>query len=228
MEDTKNKEDNNTKVENKDLVVADTKLDDDLYAILQETSGEECESWYYFLKYKGNEEALEHLNKQLESVEWYIIDDLSTFDLEIKNLVHEQTAKEMCNVDLNHYSFHRKFDGKLKKINLGFKDHYNNEKKMTKAFDVLGYGQIEDYIDKEDVDPTLLVTRSESDSDNPESSLSSTSTDDEDVKSSESSKSSKPAKKQGKIPTAIASDSSRKHKLPGFAKAKAKRNNKKK
>ena len=31
------------------------------YAILQETSGEESESWLYFIRYQGNEEALAHL-----------------------------------------------------------------------------------------------------------------------------------------------------------------------
>ena len=123
------------------------------YAILQETSGEESESWLYFIKYQGNEDALSHLEKQLEKVDWYIVDDLSTFDLETNFLVCERTAKEMTKVDLNYYSFHRKFDGKLKNIDLGFKDHHSNEKKMSKAFNVLGYGKIEDFIDQEDIDP---------------------------------------------------------------------------
>ena len=90
------------------------------YAILMETNGKECESWYYFIRMKDNIEALKHLQKQLETVEWYILDDLSTFDLELENTVSATTAKEMSKVDLNHYSFHRKFDGKLDTIHLGF------------------------------------------------------------------------------------------------------------
>jgi len=57
------------------------------YAVLMETNGEECESWYYFIKYNGNEKSLEHLKKQLEQIEMYVIDDLSTFDIDLENLV---------------------------------------------------------------------------------------------------------------------------------------------
>lgn len=119
------------------------------YAILQETNGEECESWLYFIKWDGNEENIRHLEKQLDDVEWYVVDDLSTFDLETKFLVSEQTAKEMTMVDLNSRSFHRMFSGTLKRIDLGFKPKYSNEKKMAKAFDVLGMGQIANFIDQE-------------------------------------------------------------------------------
>src|SRR5688572_5638785 len=90
------------------------------YAILQETSGEESESWYYFIRYQGNEEALQHLQKQLEKIDWYLLDDtdVCTFDLELDYLVCEKTAKEMTKVDLNHFSFHRKFDGKLQMVDI--------------------------------------------------------------------------------------------------------------
>ena len=139
------------------------------YAILQETSGEESESWLYFIKYQGNEEALLDLGKQLEKIDWYIVDDLSTFDLETDFLVCEKTAKEMTKVDLNHCSFHRKFDGKLKKINLGLKDSYSNEKKMSKVFDVLGYGSIEDFIDQEDIDPEDIASEKDESEESEES-----------------------------------------------------------
>lgn len=158
------------------------------YAILQETSGEESESWYYFIRYQGNEEALLHLEKQLDSVEWYIIDDLSTFDLERQYLVSEKTAKEMTKVDLNAHSFHRKFDGTLKMIDLGFKDRQSNERKMTKAFDKLGYGQIEEYISDEDIDPEDLQSHSESEEESSES---------------ESSDSDNDEKKVGPLPTSL-------------------------
>lgn len=127
------------------------------YATLMETSGQECESWYYFIEYSSNKENLEHLQKQLESVNWYIVDDLSTFDLDLTHLVSEKTAKEVTKLELNHTSFHRKFDGELKQINLGFKPNEKNKRKMIKAFDKLGYGQIEDYVDKEDIDQEDLT-----------------------------------------------------------------------
>jgi hypothetical protein len=134
------------------------------YAVLMETSGNEFESWYYFIRTEGNMEALQHLQKQLEQIEWYILDDLSTFDLELEYPVSAQTAKEMTKIDMNAYSFHRKFDGKLKTIDFGFRRKDNNDTKIGKVFDVLGYGQIEDFIDDEDIDPEDLVTDSESES----------------------------------------------------------------
>jgi hypothetical protein len=134
------------------------------YALLMETSGEECESWYYCIKYNGNEENLKHLQEQLESVDWYILDDLSTFDLELNYLIGEKTAKELTKLELNHHSFHRKFDGVLDKVELNLRKKDKNEKKMVKVFDLLGYGQIEDYIDGEDLDEEDLTDTQESSS----------------------------------------------------------------
>jgi len=141
------------------------------YAVLMETNGKECESWYYFIRYEGNEEALEKLQKQLEQVEWYIIDDLSTFDLELKHLVEAGTAKDMTKLDINSCSFHRKFDGKLEDINFNFnkKDYRNNEKMVCKIFDKLSYGQIEYYISDEDVDSEDYESSKESDNTDDES-----------------------------------------------------------
>lgn len=122
------------------------------YAILMESNDEEFEQWYYFIKVDGNEENLKYLQKQLEKIEWEIMEDLSTFDLELEYLVSAQTAKEMTKIDLNAYSFHRKFDGTLQKIDFEFKRKDGNETKMCKVFDTLGYGKIEEYISDEDVD----------------------------------------------------------------------------
>ena len=135
------------------------------YAVLMETNGHECESWYYLIRVSGNEDALKFLQDQLEKVEWYILDDLSTFDLDLEHLISAQTAKEMTKIELNAYSFHRKFDGKLSNINFKFKkkDLKSDERMMGKVFDLLGYGQIEDYIDDEDLDSEDLVTDSSSD-----------------------------------------------------------------
>ena len=61
---------------------------------------------------------LEYLNQQLEKMDMVFEDDLNTFILELDTPVSEQTAREMCKVDLNHTTFHRKFDGKLEMIHL--------------------------------------------------------------------------------------------------------------
>jgi hypothetical protein len=132
------------------------------YAVLMETNGHECESWYYFIRKQGNEEALKNLQEQLEKVDWYILDDLSTFDLDLENFVSAKTAKEMSKIEINSYMFHRKFDGKLKTIDLGFRSKDKNKKKIEKTFDLLGYGQIEDYISDEDIDPEDLLSGTES------------------------------------------------------------------
>jgi hypothetical protein len=127
------------------------------YATLMETSGEECESWLYFIKYQGNEDNLEKLQSLLAQVDWFVMEDMSTFDLETKFLVCETTAKEMTKVDLNHTSFNRKFDGVLTEIKVAFKKRDSNEKKIKKVFDVLGYGQIENFIDNEDIDDSDTI-----------------------------------------------------------------------
>jgi len=124
----------------------------DEYVVLMETNGKECESWYYFLRRTGNQENLLHLKQQLDLVDWFMVDDLSIFDLDLTQSVSAQTAKEMTKLEINSIMFHRKFDGKLKKIDLGFKPKNSNIRKIEKTFDLLSYGQIEDYISDEDVD----------------------------------------------------------------------------
>ena len=174
------------------------------YVALMETNGKECESWYYFIRSENNMEALKHLQKQLEQVDWYILDDLSTFDLDLEHFVDANTAKKMTKLELNAYAFHRKFDGKLDEINFNFKkkDLKNNTKMMEKVFDLIGYGQIEDYISDEDLDPEDL--ESESDDDSEDDSSSDSSGEDENVKS--------------KIPSSLMNPD-----LPRWAKAKRKK-----
>ena len=120
------------------------------YAILMETNGEEFESWYNFIRYEGNEDALNHLQKQLDKVDFYIIENMSTFDLEIDHLVSEETARQMCMVDLNSYMFHRKFDGKLQKIDFGFSRRDDNEDRIEKVHEKIGLGDIDNFVDGEE------------------------------------------------------------------------------
>lgn len=152
------------------------------YAVLMETSGEECESWYYCIRYAENEENLKYLSEQLESVDWHILDELSTFDLDLEHLISEQTAKELTKLELNHTSFHRKFDGVLQRIDLKLKPKDKNNKKIKKVFEVLGYGKIDEYIDEEDIDEEDLAK-------NPDNSSESSSCEKEQLENDKLSKS---------------------------------------
>ncbi len=135
------------------------------YAVIQETNGKEYESWLYFIRYNGNEEALQHLHDQLETVDWYILDDLSTFDMDLDNLVSEQTASEMITLNLNHVSNHRKFDGKMKKINLGLKESHSNDRKIVKVFKMIGIGHIDEFVEDEDIFVHEMDSEDEDDGD---------------------------------------------------------------
>jgi hypothetical protein len=196
------------------------------YVALLETNGEENEQWYYFIRYEGNEENLQHLQDQLEKVDWYVLDDLSTFDLDLEHFVCAQTAKEMTKLELN-TQWNRKFDGKLEKIDLGFKKKDKNDKMITRTFDMLGYGQIEDFIDDEDIDPEDLADSDEEASES-ESESESNDTENDSDSDSESSASTPPKKTKQKkdrekgIPPALLADT-----RPGWAKAKGKKARKK-
>ena len=159
------------------------------YAALMETNGKECESWYYFIRKEGNEIALRYLQDQLEKVEWYILDDLSTFDMDLTHYVDAKTAKQMTKLELNSYSFHRKFDGKLDMIDFKFKkrDLRDNERMICKVFDYLGYGQIEDFITDEDIDDEDLADNN-TDDETDETDESYDESDDESDESSEDEK----------------------------------------
>lgn len=135
-----------------------SKKTDGLYVILMETSDGESESWYYFIRVNGNEENLKHLSNQIESVEWSLLEDCSVFDIDMNHFVSAGCAKEMTKVDLNHSSFHRKFDGVLNFIDFDFKKKDGDETKIWKVFDLLGNGQIENFIDDEDIDEEDLAT----------------------------------------------------------------------
>lgn len=135
------------------------------YAVIQEFNDEESEAWLYFIRYEGNEENLKFLADQIEKIDWYLIEDCSTFDIDLEHLVSAQTAKEMTKVNLNSHQWHRKFDGKLEKIKFKFKKKHDNEDRMYIVFDKIGYGAISDFIDDEDIDTDDLTDNSYSDND---------------------------------------------------------------
>ena len=135
------------------------------YAVLQEFNDPECECWLYFIKYNGNQDALKILQKQIDSIDGCILDGYSSFDLDTEHLVSEQTAKEMTKIELNHYQWNRKFDGKLSKIDFKFKHKDENDDKIIKVNEILSYGQIENFIDGEDIDPEDLTDATDTEDD---------------------------------------------------------------
>ena len=124
------------------------------YVVLCETNEEYCESWYYFIKYNGNEDALQYLQEQLEEIDMILEDDLSTFELDLEHLFSYTTAKEMTKLEIQEL-FHRKFDGELQMIDLKLKDTDRNIRKLEKCFKKLGEHGIENYIDQEDENSDL-------------------------------------------------------------------------
>ena len=131
-----------------------------MYAVLAETNNQYAETWYYFIRYDTNIEALEQLYAQLESVEWVYLESYSTFALDLENLVSPQTAKELTKLNINEGSYHRKFDGTLQFINFGFRKRDNNIVRLINVCDTIGFGGIENFIDQEDFDPEDFVTDS--------------------------------------------------------------------
>ena len=113
------------------------------YAILVETSHEWRETWYSFINFKNNKENLYHLNKQLKSIDWKLIPHLATFQLHLDPLVSSETASEMCQLTINQFLSHQKFDGKMKKIYFDINDDNDgNVTKMGKVYDILKFGRI--------------------------------------------------------------------------------------
>ena len=81
------------KFENLNVDQNDQDVTDSKYVVLCETSGKEFESWYYFIRYQGNEKALEYLQKQLEKIDMYILDDFSTFDLDLDHFFQNKQQR---------------------------------------------------------------------------------------------------------------------------------------
>lgn len=153
---------------------------ENLYATFMETNADEHESWYTFIKYNGNEDNLNYLKKQIESIDWHceLEEDMySAFDLDMDALVSENTAKQMTKLNLNAFTMHRKFDGSLDRITLNIKsipDDLKQKKKdlindenIRKANRILSYGKIcqfisdEDYSGEEDNEEEDLDTNDE-------------------------------------------------------------------
>jgi hypothetical protein len=153
-----------------------------LYAVLAETNNQYKETWYYFIRYDTNIEALEFLYHQLESIEWVYLESYSTFSLDLENLVSPQTAKEMTKLSVNEGSYHRKFDGTLQFINFGFRKRDNNIVRLINICDTIGFGNIENFIDGEDFDPEDFVDEEEESEDESESESESSSSESDNQK----------------------------------------------
>ena len=120
-----------TLVENLDNAQQKSLTSENRYVVLYESNDDEMEQWYYFIKLNGNEEALQHLQKQLDSVDM-VLEGMSTFDLDLEHTFSEQTANEMIRLEVNTH-FHRKFNGTLKMIDLKLKSKHSDMRKLKKC-----------------------------------------------------------------------------------------------
>ena len=153
-----------TLVENLDNAQQKSLTSENRYVVLCESNDDEMEQWYYFIKLNGNEEALQHLQKQLDSVDMVLEEGMSTFDLDLEHTFSEQTANEMIRLEVNTH-FHRKFNGTLKMIDLKLKSKHSDMRKLKKCTEALGgWSGIEDYVsDEELVSGAEYMTESDSD-----------------------------------------------------------------
>ena len=143
------------------------KCDSSQYAVMMETDSELYESWYYFIKCQDNMDNLMDLKKQIDSMDMFIYKEYNTFDIELDHLVSANTAKEMIRLELNSGTFHRKFDGILKPVNLGFSQNDKNKRKLVKINRVLKNGRISKFISDEDV-PSCASSNEDDDDDTDE------------------------------------------------------------
>jgi hypothetical protein len=151
----------------------------DKYAVIMETSGPDCESWYYFVKYEGNEDALKHLGDQLALVEDDVVySDMSKFDIDLENFVTLECVNQMIMLELNSVTYHMRYDGKMKTINLGFKNKDKDTKRLSKIDDIIGNGNMDKFLSDEFIPESHRPTDSDSDSDGDRLSDSGTDSDD--------------------------------------------------
>lgn len=121
------------------------------YVVLKEQTDDSDNTMYNFIRFDGNEKALERLHKDLERVECWDWDYTNcAFELDIEHPVCEQTAREMCVITVNEY-YSRKFDGVLTPINFGFNESDSQKKVLKKITKCLYDGMIERHVTNEDM-----------------------------------------------------------------------------
>lgn len=173
------------------------------YAALMETSPEDCESWLYLIKYNGNEDALKNLKAQFDKIEDAVImDDINLFDLDIENLISEECAKQLCMLELNSVSYHRKFDGVLENIDFRFKKKDDDETMMFKIFDKIGEGDIDLFVTMEDIPESHKLDENDMDLDRSDDDRSGDDRSDDDRSRSDSESEEEDKKEMiGKVPS---------------------------
>ena len=105
----------------------------------------------------------------------------------MEHFVSPQTAKQMCKIDINPESFHRKFDGIMKQIPLHLKKSWSDKKKLKKIHRLLGEGKFAEYLTEEDVDESDFDSDEDEDEDEYKEYLSSEDSSTEDDKKEQTS-----------------------------------------
>lgn len=145
------------------------------YATLTETDCETGETWYYFINMENNQEELKFLAEQLDTIEEMGIydEDVNAYCLDVTNPVSAETAREMTRLHVNNVTPHRKFDGKMKKIDFKFKERHHDLKRQLKVTETIGNGRISLFVENEEVNPTWQAEFGDSESSSTSSSESS-------------------------------------------------------
>ena len=149
---------------------------DQKYAVFMITEGESLESIYYFIEYSQNKDILLHLEKELQKVKkWVLDDDLCMYTLDLKHLVSESTVDEMIRLCLNSKQ-HAKL-GKLHPIPIQLKKKWKDSTKIMELNKILRRS----YILKYDVNYIISDTDSENSDESSSISHEITDSDDSDI-----------------------------------------------
>tara|TARA_B110000285_G_scaffold132813_1_gene149019 strand:- start:1722 stop:2258 length:537 start_codon:yes stop_codon:yes gene_type:complete len=134
----------------------ETKKNKSRYAVFAETNTDDMETWLTFIEINGNEEHLSILSNQLDEIDWSAAPEYTgMFVIDTKG-VSLSTARDMMFVNLNTRYDPNKFDGRMKKIDFGFEKRDSDETKAVKVYELIGEGNICNFLGREDLEGCSL------------------------------------------------------------------------
>ena len=144
-------------------MASETKSVEPTYAVFAETNADDMETWLTFISKEGNESKLNHLSRQLDQIDWSEAPEYTGMFVVDTKGVSRTTAREMMFVNLNTRYDPNKFDGPMKLIDFGFKKKDSHETKAVKVYELIGEGNVCNFLGKEDLDGCSLKGSDDSD-----------------------------------------------------------------
>ena len=126
------------------------------YAVFAETNADDMETWLTFIESKGNSSYLADLSTQLDQIDWSEAPEYTGMFVIDTDGVSLSIAREMMFVNLNTRYDPNKFDGKMKQIDFGFEKGDSDETKAVKVYEMIGEGNLCNYLGKEDLEGCSL------------------------------------------------------------------------